>query len=571
VGRTIHKKNSGATRCHQAATVLAIMLLSTMLSLTWMSKIAEDNATTAGTGPAFSAALAPNWKFITVDSSGEVGSYTSLAVDSNDRDHIGYYDRTNGDLKYATNVGGSWTNYTVDSTGDVGMFPSIAVDSNDKIHISYLDWTNADLKYATNANDSWAYYTIDSTGNVGMYSSIAVDPNNKVHISYQDWTNNVLKYATNEAGPWTTSIVDSSGDVGYYTSIAINSKNKAHISYGDETVDDELKYATNENGSWDCYMIDDSQYVGYDTSIAVDSEDNVHVSYHDEFNEELKYATNKGGSWTTYRLDDLGNVGMATSIALDSNDSVHISYSDYTDFGSSKLKYATNEGGSWEYHTLDTTGDLAWDTSIAVDSKNMVHISYTDLGNGNLKYAYGTERTVPALVASFTAVQAPGQSSLTVQFTSTASGGFEPYNYSWAFGDGNTSYLANPIHEYASGGTYSVVLVVTDSVSSSRSVHNTIEVAEEGITTIPQNNLPMLELAALAAVISVVVLIAAILHHRKSRPAPGTRESSSSVDGAEPRIVSPEEKLLRLKSMKDQGLITEEEYERQQQDLIGKW
>ena len=50
----------------------------------------------------------------------------------------------------------SWMFSTIDSTGDVGLQSSIAVDSNSGVHISYLDNTNGDLKYATNADGSWA-------------------------------------------------------------------------------------------------------------------------------------------------------------------------------------------------------------------------------------------------------------------------------------------------------------------------------------------------------------------------------------------------------------------------------
>ena len=53
-------------------------------------------------------------------------------------------------------------------TGDVGMYTSIAVDSQDKVHISYYDCTNGDLKYITNATGSWVSETLDSTGDVGM-------------------------------------------------------------------------------------------------------------------------------------------------------------------------------------------------------------------------------------------------------------------------------------------------------------------------------------------------------------------------------------------------------------------
>jgi hypothetical protein len=86
----------------------------------------------------------------TVDAAGAVGEYTSIALDSNNKVHISYYDATQSALKYATNVSGIWATSTVDDTGDVGRHASIAVDSNGKVHIGYFDVTNNTLKYATN-------------------------------------------------------------------------------------------------------------------------------------------------------------------------------------------------------------------------------------------------------------------------------------------------------------------------------------------------------------------------------------------------------------------------------------
>ncbi len=62
--------------------------------------------------------------------------------------HISYLDYTNFDLKYATGTFGSWSIETVDSAGEVGMCTSIALDSSDNVHISYFDLTNYNLKYA---------------------------------------------------------------------------------------------------------------------------------------------------------------------------------------------------------------------------------------------------------------------------------------------------------------------------------------------------------------------------------------------------------------------------------------
>ena len=90
----------------------------------------------------------PTWQTETVDSAGDVGWHTSIALDSNDRPHISYSGDTNSDLKYAYFDGSSWQTQTVDSAGKVGGRNSIALDSNNRPHISYSDFTNDDLKYA---------------------------------------------------------------------------------------------------------------------------------------------------------------------------------------------------------------------------------------------------------------------------------------------------------------------------------------------------------------------------------------------------------------------------------------
>ena len=142
-----------------------------------------------------SCSSASSWSKVTVDSSsGDVGEHTSISVDSNDALHISYYDATNTNLKYATcssscSSASSWSKVTVDSSsGDVGRYGSIAIDSNDALHISYRDSTLDDLKYATCSSSctsasSWTTSTIDSVGNVGSRTSIAIDSNDAVHIS----------------------------------------------------------------------------------------------------------------------------------------------------------------------------------------------------------------------------------------------------------------------------------------------------------------------------------------------------------------------------------------------------
>jgi PKD repeat protein len=68
------------------------------------------------------------------------------------------------------------------------------------------------------------------------------------------------------------------------------------------------------------------------------------------------------------------------------------------------------------------------------------------------------------LEANFTQNRTYGPAPLPIQFYDRSTG--TPTNWSWDFGDGATSDLKNPRHTYASAGTYTVTLVVSDGVSS---------------------------------------------------------------------------------------------------------
>ncbi len=66
-------------------------------------------------------------------------------------------------------------------------------------------------------------------------------------------------------------------------------------------------------------------------------------------------------------------------------------------------------------------------------------------------------RRVPSLHIRGLSIE--GRDALTVQFKTK--GSFSPDSYHWTFGDGEESYVAEPIHRFAAEGTYRVVLVTT--------------------------------------------------------------------------------------------------------------
>ena len=133
------------------------------------------------------------WTPITVDSSGSVGGQnTSLTLNVSGFPIVSYYDNNNLDLKFAIsptlNGSGTWTSFTIDNSGSVGRYSSLALDFSGFPIISYYDSTNTDLKFAKSptldGSGTWTTITIDNCGNVGEYTSLALNISGIPIISY---------------------------------------------------------------------------------------------------------------------------------------------------------------------------------------------------------------------------------------------------------------------------------------------------------------------------------------------------------------------------------------------------
>src|SRR3989344_5116507 len=291
------------------------------------------------------------------------------------------------------------TGKTVDSVGNVGAYSSIAV-SGSNIYISYYDNTlgKKDLRFArsTDGGNSWTTFPpVDSTGNVGQYSSIAVSGSN-VYISYRDATKSALKFSKSTDGgvTWLASdikTVDSVGNVGQHSSIAVSGSN-IYISYYDNTLGKkDLRFARSIDGgnSWTTFLpVDSTGNVGQYSSIEADGS-NVYISYRDVTNTNLKFAksTDGGATWPPADIkivDAPGNIGVYPSIAV-SGSNIYISYRDNTNLN---LKFAksTDGGATWNTKTIDSLGNTGNYTSIAAPDANNIYISYRDSTNGDLKF-----------------------------------------------------------------------------------------------------------------------------------------------------------------------------------------
>ncbi len=96
---------------------------------------------------------------------------------------MSYYDFTNANLKVAkcnnaACIGNSTTITTVDSGGDVGQNTAIAIGADGLPVVSYYDATNGNLKVAKCVNaectGTATITAVDSVGDVGQSTAIAI-------------------------------------------------------------------------------------------------------------------------------------------------------------------------------------------------------------------------------------------------------------------------------------------------------------------------------------------------------------------------------------------------------------
>jgi uncharacterized repeat protein (TIGR01451 family) len=339
------------------------------------------------------------WVTGTVDSAGDVGGDTSLALAPTCpyTPHISYHDATSDNLKLAWQSDATWLSETVDSGGG-GTSLALAPAYPYTPCISYGDWWGRwALLYACRDETTWVINTV--AGLRACCPSLALEPINPYmpHISfYIPWgTIQTLYHAclsgtTWMSGTWMEEWVEPSlSGVGWNSSLALESASPytPHISYHDNANDD-LKYAWKSGTVWISETVDSVGRVGTFSSLALDSSGNPRVSYLDQTNSALKYAWLSGTTWISETVDGVGQMPYdrgRSSLELDQADAPHISY--YDAIGGN-LKLARFDGTVWIIQTVDSGGDVGQYSSLALDAVGCPHISYYDATNGDLKYAH---------------------------------------------------------------------------------------------------------------------------------------------------------------------------------------
>ena len=263
-----------------------------------------------------------------VDSDGDVGLFTSLALDWDGNAYIAYYDRTNGIVKLAYQQNKQWATRNVETIGlmqadEVSNDPlriSLVLDRSGQPLIAYHSYISNNLKIAHWTGQNWDIEIVDNNSNVGEYSSLALNPEGypgiSYHSAYTNTQNGTLKYAEFDGKEWNIEVVDHSGKkFGAFSSLAFDKKGNPHISYFDDERD-TLKYAVRKNGIWQITGITANRLrLGFYSSIALDNNDNPYIAYFEFRGRDLRvHYWSDESSRARYDLESAGSIGLYPSI-----------------------------------------------------------------------------------------------------------------------------------------------------------------------------------------------------------------------------------------------------------------
>jgi hypothetical protein len=344
----------------------------------------------------------------TPDSSGIVGSHESMVLDASGFPVMSYYVSVSGDLKILhcgnTTCTSGNTSATPDTSNDVGTYTSIVLDSSGFPVVSYFDNTNSDLKvlHCGNANctSGNSVASPDTTGIVGRDSSIRLDSSGFPVISYYYSDTNDLRLLhcgnANCTASNTITSLDTANTVGTHTSLVVDSSGFPVISYYDSGNQD-LKTVHCGNATCSAGNTfaspDTGGNVGLYTSIKLDGSGFPVVSYFDNTNFDLKVLhcgnanCNSGNSVTT--PDSADQTGRETSLALDGAGFPVVSYQDATTNDLMLLHCGnTNCTSGNSITSPDSAGSVGDYTSLALDSVGYPVIGEWDNPNGDLKLVH---------------------------------------------------------------------------------------------------------------------------------------------------------------------------------------
>lgn len=316
----------------------------------------------------------------------DMGAGFSLAVGNDGAPHVVYLDTDDSSapptLTMAHWSGENWVSEPVDHIVGSIIFLAMAPDSSLTPVISVWDVDRRKTWYLRQTHGKWQTITIGSNGG----SSLAVDSQGYPHVVYHGWDPSLggsVLYARWLGATWDTKRIDGDSADGQNSAIVLDENDSPHIAYFGPP-DTGLWYVRPAQSGWNLRSVDPNARVS--AALALDSLGRPHLAYCDGRDSSLRYAQWAGAAWNLETVDNSGIACAYVALALDASDQPNISYHDSIAWD---LKYAQKVGGAWEAQVVDAWGE-GWGTDIAVDAAGQPHIAYIALSDHGVRYAHRT-------------------------------------------------------------------------------------------------------------------------------------------------------------------------------------
>lgn len=355
------------------------------------------------------------WQTEPIDRAGDVGHFASLAIDSGERVHVAYFDATNGNLKYASEVAGNWDIEIVDSEEEVGVCTSLALDDSDHPHIAYgrnspqgedhsAVTTLIAQRYATKTSAGWQLESFDPPPPLaGPYryecltSSLALGNDSDPRVGYVRayWgppkSTMAINYAERVGAVWQ---VEELARVGSYTwgdiSVAVGSddRTQAAMAGGHFGSPRELHHGWLQAGTWQWQLLAVHES-SFSAVLQLNQTNQAQIAYA-RYGNALFYAWQVDTRWYSETIA-AGDFAL-TDMALKSDGSPCVVYR--SESGDDTLRYACRNGSSWQSEIVTGSGADARFGSLGFRQGDTPVIAFYDATAGDLRLA--SRELVPA-------------------------------------------------------------------------------------------------------------------------------------------------------------------------------
>jgi len=376
--------------------------------------------------------------------------------------HVSYYDAINGTLKHAYQDADGWQTQTVDSDGDVGQFSSLALDADDYPHISYYDAGRSDLRVAYITDQPVADFTVNPVSGVSPLTVTFTDTSTGGAVDAWLWsfgdgvTSSVQSPTHTYAAPGTYTVTLTVTGPGGSDAIsrpnlitafsAVQAAFEATPRSGPVPLD-----VTFTNASSGDYT---SSLWGFGDGLTSTTESPSHT-YTAPGPYTVTLSVDGPGGTDTLTRAHLITGYLPVNAAFDAAPTVGFAPLTVIFTNTSSGDFDASE---WAFGDGLTSGRQSPTHTYEALGTHTVTLTVAGPGGTDTATQANCVTVYEAVSAGFTADPVHGISPLTVAFTDTSIGPVT--SWQWDFGDGGLSMIHHPTHTYTATGIYSVALRV---------------------------------------------------------------------------------------------------------------